>query len=85
MGDNWIISLGIEEHQYKIGDVTYIVTSHFAKPTDMEKQTITDRMKHFVGSDFADLTDEPDTNTMNAEYGCSAAGKEDTCSRKTKN
>lgn len=82
MGDNWIIGLGIDEREYKIGDVTYIVTSHFAKPTDEEKLTITDRMKRFVGSDFADLTDEPDTDTMNAEYGCSAAGKEDLCSRK---
>ena len=82
MGDNWIIGLGADEREYKIGAVTYIVTSHFVKPTDAEKLTITDRMKHFVGGDFADLTDEPDTNTMNAEYGCSAAGKEDTCSRK---
>ena len=82
MKDNWIIGLGAGEREYKIGDVTYIVTSHFAKPTDTEKLTITDRMKRFVGGDFADLTDEPDTDTMNAEYGCSAAGKEDSCSRK---
>ena len=74
MGDNWIIGLGADEREYKIGDVTYIVTSHFAKPTDSEKLTISDRMKRFVGGDFADLTDELDTNTMNAEYGCSAAG-----------
>ena len=82
MRDNWIIGLGADEREYKIGDVTYIVTSHFAKPTDTEKLTITDRMKRFVGSDFADLTGELDTDIMNAEYGCSAAGKEDTCSRK---
>jgi len=82
MGDNWIIGLGADEREYKIGDVTYIVKSHFAKPTDEEKLTITDRMKRFVGGDFADLTDEPDADTMNAEYGCSAAGKEDLCSRK---
>ena len=82
MADKWIIGLGADEREYKIGDVTYIVTSHFAKPTDSEKLTISDRMKRFVGGDFADLTDEPDTDTMNAEYGCSAAGKEDTCSRK---
>ena len=82
MGENWIIGLGADEHEYKIGDVTYIVTSHFAKPTDTEKLTITDRMKRFVGGDFADLTDELDADTMNAEYGCLAAGKEDLCSRK---
>ena len=85
MENNWIIGLGAGEREYKIGDVTYIVTSHFAKPSEENCQTITDRMKRFVGSDFADLTDELDTDTMDAEYGCSAAGKEDTCSRTTKN
>ena len=79
---NWIIGLGAVEHEYKIGDVTYIVTSHFAKPTDTEKLTITDRMKSFVGGDFADLTADMDSATINDEYVCSAAGKEDTCSRK---
>ena len=82
MGDNWIIGLGADEREYKIGDVTYIVTSHFAKPTDAEKLTITDRMKSFVGGDFADLTADTDADIINGEYVCSAAGKEDTCSRK---
>ena len=82
MEDNWIIGLGAGEREYKIGDVTYIVTSHFVKPTDTEKQTISDRMKRFVGGDFADLTADIDANTIDGEYVCSAAGKEDTCSRK---
>ncbi|MBR4910085.1 MAG: hypothetical protein IKZ47_02025 [Clostridia bacterium] len=85
MGNNWIIGLGAGEHEYKIGDVTYIVTSHFAKPTDTEKLTIADRMKSFVGGDFADLTADMDADTIDGEYVCSAAGKEDTCSRKKKN
>ena len=79
---NWIIGFGAAEHEYKIGDVTYIVTSHFAKPTDAEKLTITDRMKSFVGGDFADLTADTDADIINGEYVCSAAGKEDSCSRK---
>ena len=85
MGNNWIIGLGEGEREYKIGDVTYIVTSHFAKPTDTEKMTIADRMKSFVGGDFADLTADIDADTIDGEYVCSAAGKEDTCSRKKKN
>ena len=79
---NWIIGFGTAEHEYKIGDVTYIVTSHFAKPTDEEKLTIADRMKRFVGGDFADLTADTDTDIIDGEYVCSAAGKEDSCSRK---
>ena len=82
MADNWFIGFGAVEHEYKIGDVTYIVTSHFAKPTDAEKLTITDRMKSFVGGDFADLTADMDADTIDGEYVCSAAGKEDSCSRK---
>ena len=61
---NWIIGFGAVEHEYKIGDVTYIVTSHFAKPTDAEKLTITDRMKRFVGGDFADLTADMDADIL---------------------
>lgn len=82
MENNWIIGLGAGEREYKIGDVTYIVTSHFAKSGEDNRQTITDKMKRFVGGDFADLTDEPDTDTIAGEYGCSAAGKEEICSRK---
>ena len=81
MVDNWIIGLGADEREYKIGDVTYVVTSHFAKPTEPKAQTISDKMKSFVGGDFADLTADIDTDTIDNEYGCSAAGKEDTCSR----
>lgn len=82
MADNWFIGLGADEREYKIGDVTYIVTSHFAKPTDTEKLTIADRMKNFVGGDFADLTADIDADTIDGEYVCSATGKEDLCSRK---
>ena len=79
---NWIIGFGAVEHEYKIGDVTYIATSHFAKPTGSEKQTISDRMRSFVGGDFADLTADMDADIIDGEYVRSAAGKEDSCSRK---
>jgi len=81
MGGNWIIGLGAGEHSYKIGTVTYIVTSHFAEPGSKHRQTLTDKMKSFIGSDFADLTAEPDPDIIDTEYVRSAAGKEDACSR----
>lgn len=82
MENNWIISLGAGENAYKTGYVTYLVTSHFAKSGEDNRQTITDKVKRFVGGDFADLTAEIDTDTIAGEYGCSAAGKEETCSQK---
>ena len=85
MSDNWIIGLDAGEHEYKIGDVTYIVASHFVNPFDQEKPTISDKLKSFVGSDFADLTSDTDANIIGSEYVRSAAGKEDICSRKIKN
>ena len=74
MGNKWIIGLGADEHEYKIGDVTYIVTSHFVKPSDENKQTVADKLKHYVGGDFADLTADIDSDTIDGEYVCSAAG-----------
>lgn len=49
MENNWIIGLGAGEREYKIGDVTYLVTFHFAKPGEDNRQTIADKMKRFVG------------------------------------
>ena len=82
---NWIVGLGLEKHSYKIGDVTYVVSPHFAKPTKEDKLTFSDRVKNFIGGDFAELTTNISTNRISNEYVCSAAGKEDTCSRKIKN
>lgn len=83
--NNWIVGLGLNEQSYKIGDVTYIVSPRFAKPTEADKSTISDRIKNYIGGNFADLTADISTDTISNEYVCSAAGKEDTCSRKTKN
>lgn len=85
MADSWIIGIGAGEHEYKIGDVTYIVSSHFAKPSEPVKETLSDRLKHFVSGDFADLTADVEKDKIESEYVCSAAGKEDLCSRKTQN
>ena len=85
MGNKWIVGISAGEREYKIGDVTYIVSSHFVNPSKDDNLTISDRMKRFVGGDFADLTADMDTDIIDSEYVCSAAGKEDSCSRKTKN
>ena len=75
----------MREHEYKIGDVTYIISSHFAQPSEPVKETLSDRLKHFVGGDFADLTADVEKYKIDSEYVCSAAGKEDLCSRKNQN
>ena len=77
MGKGFIIGLGKNEHRYKIGNVTYIVSSKFAKPNFREDRTISDRLKNFVGSDFADLTADNDSDNLIDGYVCSAAGKEE--------
>ena len=85
MADSWIIGIGAGEHEYKIGDVTYIVSSHFINPSEPVKETLSDRIKNFVSGDFADLTADVENDKIDSEYVCSAAGKEDLCSRKNQN
>ena len=85
MVDSWIIGIGAGEHEYKIGDVKYIVSSHFAHPSEPDKETLSDRIKHFVSGDFADLTADVEKDKIDSEYVCSAAGEEDLCSRKNQN
>ena len=85
MAFSWIIGFGSREHEYKIGDVTYIVSSHFAQPSEPVKETLSDRIKHFVSGDFADLTADVEKDNIDSEYVCSAAGEEDLCSRKKQN
>ena len=68
----------ISEEEYVIGGVRYKVSSKFA-PANICKieNTISDKAQKYVGSDFAHLTKTQDKNTMNAEYVCLTAGKED--------
>ena len=68
----------IGEEEYVIGGMRYKVSSKFA-PVNICKieNTISDKAQKYVGSDFAHLTSADDRNTMNAEYICLTAGKED--------
>ena len=68
----------IGEEEYVIDGVCYKVYSKFA-PVNICKieNTISDKAKKYVGSDFAHLTNADNKNTMNAEYVWLTAGKED--------
>ena len=68
----------IGDNEYVIDGVLYKVSSKFA-PVNISKieNTISDKAQKYVGSDFAHLTKTQDKNTMNAEYICLTAGKED--------
>ena len=68
----------IGQKEYVISGVRYNVSSKFA-PVNISKieNTISDKAQKYVGSDFAHLTNADDRNTMNAEYVCLTAGKED--------
>lgn len=72
---NWIVGIGCGDRQYKIGGVTYTVSSRF-EPTCSENK-INDRIKRTIISDFATLTLIEPKYKMADEYVCSAAGKED--------
>ena len=77
MGKGFIIGLVNSEQEYKINGVTYVVSSRFAKPNFREDRTISERLKNFVGSDFADLTADKNSDNLIDGYVCSAAGKEE--------
>ena len=66
------------DSEYVIDGVRYKVSSKFA-PANICKieNTISEKAQKYVGSDFAHLTKTQDKNTMNAEYICLTAGKED--------
>ncbi len=66
------------DSEYVIDGVLYKVSSKFA-PANICKieNTISDKAQKYVGSDFAHLTNADNKNTMNAEYICLTAGKED--------
>jgi len=72
---NWIIGIGGGQRQYKVGNVTYMVSSHF-QPTEA-KDTIKDRIKRTLVSDFVPLTILNSEDKMADEYVCSTAGEEE--------
>lgn len=79
---NWIVGVSDGKvHEYKIGDVTYFVSAEFERSS---QTNLRDRVQRTVVSDLIPLTPGQASDTMAAEYVCSAAGKEDLCSRKRK-
>lgn len=63
-----------DANEYVINGVRYIVSTRF---TETENKTMKEKLSEFIGSDFAQLTTTEDKNTIQAEYVCSTAGKED--------
>ena len=59
---------------YVINGVRYIVST---KHRETESMTFIDKIKRYLGSDFAHLTTAEDINTINTECVCMTAGKED--------
>jgi len=76
---NWIIGIG-GIHTYRVGDVTYEVSSHFEELHHNEKAedpTLEHRVERCLKSDVVPLTMAEAKDTLTPEYVCSAAGKED--------
>ncbi|MBR3597103.1 MAG: hypothetical protein IKL47_09050 [Clostridia bacterium] len=63
-----------ETEEYVINGVRYIVST---KHSETESMTFIDKIKRYLGSDFAHLTPAEDINTINTECVCMTAGKED--------
>lgn len=63
-----------DSNEYVINGVRYIVSTRFS---ETENKTLKEKLSEFIGSDFAHLTTTEDKNTIQAEYVCSTAGKED--------
>ena len=63
--------------EYRIGNVRYVVESHFLPFPKPEQKTMRDRVERLLTSDFTDLTVFEAADTMDAENVCSGAGKED--------
>ena len=63
-----------ETEEYVINGVRYIVS---VKHSETESMTFIDKIKRYLGSNFAHLTTAEDINTINTECVCMTAGKED--------
>ena len=63
-----------DANEYIINGVCYVVSTQYSKT---ETMTLKDRIKKYIGSDFAHLTTAEDINTINKECVCMTAGKED--------
>ena len=65
--------LSADDSVYVINGVRYIVST---KHSETESMTFIDKIKRYLGSDFAHLTLVPDADKIEAEY-VTTAGKED--------
>lgn len=63
-----------ETEEYVINGVRYFVS---VKHSETESMTFIDKIKRYLGSDFAHLTTAEDINTINTECVCMTAGKEE--------
>ena len=62
-------SLQGPERRYIINGVTYLVSSAFAST----EKSLPDALKHYLQSDFADLSSLNPDDKMGSEYVCPAA------------
>lgn len=65
------------EQEYTVNGVRYIVGSCFQTTKIAENLSIADRFKRIVTSDVVPLEIEETDATMESEYVCSTAGKEE--------
>ena len=68
----------MNEQEYTVNDVRYIVGSCFQSSKLPSSTTINDRFKRIVAGNTVPLSIESTDDTMAAEYVCSTAGKEET-------
>ena len=67
----------LDEQEYTVNGVRYIVGSCFQSGKVPTNPTIHDRFKRIVSSHSVELPISDKDHTMAAEYVCSAAGKEE--------
>lgn len=78
--NKFIVGFGGSPKKYTVNGVKYVVVSRFQKPDykKLSKNTLlNDRIGNYITSDFADLPSVNTNNIINAEYDCTAAGKEE--------
>ena len=68
----------MNEQEYTVNGVRYIVGSCFKSSKLPSSTTINDRFKRIVAGNTVPLSIESMDDTMAAEYVCSTAGKEET-------
>ena len=75
----FIVGIGHDEQEYTVNGVRYAVASRYV-PVDYHRdnqQTLSQCLRHYIGSDFADLSVFTEEGMLTGEDACSAAGKED--------